>query len=258
MPLALAPLVVLTESKTVMAAGALCLLGALWVTPRWKRLAKGLVVMGVLGTGTVLALAPPATIESSEASASNAQSLELRLAIWGDTIGAWRWWGHGPGQFRPLAPRFAKSYDSVHKRFDHAHSDPIELVFELGLVGGGLWLGLAAGALGGLPRPEAFGLLALLGLGLGAFPLFNPATAVVGMALAGSVFGRWSGDGRGDWVGPVRPGAGGAGVESDRAGEGRPRVAARLAGPELGPGMGHDLPDKWAGEDARDRANCQV
>jgi len=94
------------------------------------------------------------------------------------------WFGHGWGQFYSTFPQHAVHIDTFLERPEHAHSDAIEIIYELG-VGcvfaiAFLWsIGRTA-----LATERAI-LAAFLVEGLFGFPFYMPATVAVFAIVAG-------------------------------------------------------------------------
>lgn len=110
-------------------------------------------------------------------------SFVVRLELWSDALQGASLWGHGIGQFYSMFPYY--SSDTLVLRHEHAHSLPIELLFELGLFGLVWSLGIFAVAYwrGGKARPA---LVCLGAISLVGFPLWNPATLLLGGIVLGS------------------------------------------------------------------------
>ncbi len=105
------------------------------------------------------------------------------------------WFGWGAGSFEAVFPLYQGSYGRNRKgertvRFDHAHSDWMELAAEYGLVGlgllagsalAGLWRALRAGIVWG--RWTLFGLAIVAVYAVAEFPFHNPAVLLLWCVL---------------------------------------------------------------------------
>lgn len=145
----------------LVAAGvAVGLSDAGWARPIRRR--------AVIGAAMVAVAVAAATMPQLVARMFASSSVDIRLAIWGDSIRLWvdsPLFGHGPGTY---ASAFALSgfYNSYATYIDHAHSLPVQLLVEGGLVGtlGGVLLVAAVAAgmrRGQLASSAALGALVL-------------------------------------------------------------------------------------------------
>lgn len=175
---ALVPALLLTGSANVFAGAALLGLVALWRAGwRWT---AGLAGLAVLNAGLAWVNGMPASD----------LGVTARLGLWQDALAALTWSGHGAGAFPSAYPGLAAHATAATYGLTlqpgHVHNDAIELVFDFGL-GALLFAAPVALALWKGARHEDdagawWGLAAVLGCGLGAFPLANPVTAA-GAAL---------------------------------------------------------------------------
>ncbi len=115
-------------------------------------------------------------------------SLGERWVIWSHTANHLTWFGHGLGSFYIDFPGFQE--DGFARRFDHAHNDLLELVYELG-VGTlpllALWLVAMVQA-----QPLRLVLIAAAVEGCFGFPLFLPVTGALAAMAAGHLCGVWA------------------------------------------------------------------
>jgi hypothetical protein len=111
-------------------------------------------------------------------------SMLQRFDIWMDTLQSLTWFGHGWGQFYITFPQFATHMDTLLQRPEHAHSDILELIYEIGL-GIILIVAFVASLWRNKLIPEQAILLGFLVEGLFGFPLYIPTTAVVFAIVAG-------------------------------------------------------------------------
>lgn len=170
----LLPIMLLTESR----AAKLSIIAALLVgiLPRSKHAAAA-VVLGAGATAAILWWLGYKAGASAE-----------RLSIWLDTWAGVTWLGHGLGSFSTLFPLLASRIDTFTWSVEHAHSDALEALFELGVVGLGLACVCAAVAFRGPLRLvwAALGTQALLG-----FPLHLPGAACLAALVAGHATRAW-------------------------------------------------------------------
>lgn len=109
-----------------------------------------------------------------------------RINIWQDTIAGITLFGHGLGSFRYMFPDYASHINIIQgTRPDHAHNDLLEILFETGINGGILALGLLI-VLYKAQFAEALIVICVLGIGITNFPLHIPST----LFLAAFALGR--------------------------------------------------------------------
>ena len=112
-----------------------------------------------------------------------------RTVIWADTLDGMTWFGRGIGSFYTAMPEHGPRLSLVlHERTMHAHSDILELVFELG-VGACGFAALLALALACPRERERLVLAAFVVAGLTGFPLYEPSTALLAAIVAGYLCG---------------------------------------------------------------------
>lgn len=157
----------LVSSRAVMLGLLLLVVRAMW--PRHK------VIVGVtclLGSALV-----------AYAAIYHSNSMEQRLDIWRDTLAGLTWFGHGVGSFQYLFPVHAAHVDTLMQRPVYAHSDLLQLTFDLGL--GAVFPMLLLVSLLGVEDDYQSALVLLLALAAFGFPLHMPVTAFVGALVAG-------------------------------------------------------------------------
>lgn len=105
-------------------------------------------------------------------------SVASRLTVWITAAHGLEWFGHGAGTFGTFLP------------WAHAFNDPLEAVFELGVLAA-LPAVLVIYCLwgGGHDRSCLFVLSAAVAAGLSGSPLYNPATAFMAFAAMGCLAG---------------------------------------------------------------------
>ncbi len=114
-------------------------------------------------------------------------SATQRFQLWRDTWDGAQFWGRGLGSFYTTFPEHATRIDSLLFRPATAHSDLINLTYELG-PGVLLLLGLLVYAFRAQPlRAEHYVLTVFLMEGLIGFPLYVPATAFLAALVLGSL-----------------------------------------------------------------------
>lgn len=168
------PALVLPQSRAVLAVGAI--LALVWGWGR-SRLAAGAACAALIAAAIVVT------------AFKHLHSDEIRLDLWRDTWSGVTWFGAGVGQFYATFPQHAHFF-TVLMRPEHAHSDWLEVLYELGPVGLAL-AGVFAVEIGGGNVVDGwrFAWLAFCGLGAVSFSLHNPTTAVLGFLAGGGVYG---------------------------------------------------------------------
>ncbi len=112
-----------------------------------------------------------------------------RWYIWLDTIQGFGWFGHGIGSFRYVFPDVASHINIVMgTRPDHAHNDFLEIIFELGYIGGFLALtGLMVILVRTRHYAETLIVICVLGTSITNFPLHIPSTLFMAAFALGRV-----------------------------------------------------------------------
>lgn len=175
-----APALVLSGSHGAWLAVIVASLVWLWTNRRrWTAVICTVVLMvtTAIGASLLSSLAP------------NLASQRERLAIWTDSLQALSspsraMIGYGIGSYWETFPSIAKATDIANERPAHAHNELIDIAFETGLIGVGLFLLFAIALCGGID-PSRLILITLAVEACFAFPLRNPATAFLGVVVAG-------------------------------------------------------------------------
>jgi len=107
-----------------------------------------------------------------------------RTQMWEDTLAGMTFWGRGIGSFWATYPEYAKQIDSLALRPTEAHNDLLQLLYELG-PGSLVLVALLAFALRGPLTREHYVTVVFLVIGLAAFPLYMPATAMFAALAVG-------------------------------------------------------------------------
>jgi hypothetical protein len=158
---------------------------------------EGVAVIGLLGMvwlwgksrflALLLLLAVLAAIGHSIVN-NDHNDMTGRLAIWRDTVSGLTWRGHGAGSFSPDFPLYAETYGTLHMRPRNAHNDYLELAFDLGPIGLGLWLALIAMVMRWGRERWIIGVFLLEGWV--GFPLHYPLTSALAAIVAGRLCGH--------------------------------------------------------------------
>ncbi|REJ81856.1 MAG: O-antigen ligase domain-containing protein [Acidobacteria bacterium] len=200
-----------TGSRAALAIAAV--VGALQATVRLARLGRGgrllASLLVVAAVGLPLILGPlgegSALIRYAESSRYDLR-FDQRWTVYRTTFALWLerpLLGHGLGAFREAFDRVQP--ESLQRDWWHAHSDPLELLADVGLIGTVplvlVWLALVVGLmrrrLGGALRGDDGDLAEALACSLLAgaahccvdFPLANPANATAYLALCAAAAG---------------------------------------------------------------------
>jgi len=113
-----------------------------------------------------------------------AGGLHERLGLWQDTISGFTWFGHGIGSFSTAFPFYDNHLDTMLVHADYAHSDVLQIIFELG-VGAVFFFIFAALCLTGTDLTAKLVFVAFLFEMLGDFPLHVPMQPFIGAFVAG-------------------------------------------------------------------------
>lgn len=214
-------LIVVTECRA--AVLALLAAGLVWV---WRRSPHGAIALVIAVVGVTATTLRPIDYETWSKTPYVGkewlQKLDAKRVSAGERVEMWRdsldgikgldWLvGNGTGSYRVLFPSHASRMDILRIRPAHAHSEPLEIVYEQGFLGLGLLVAFLVASLA-RARAQPGGaaiLVAAIGISLVAFPLRNPATAVLVAFAAGCLADRRA---------QLRGALGGRGVEL-RAGD---------------------------------------
>lgn len=179
----LAPILLLSKSRAAIAAIVVAGVVALWRNyPRWAFW---------LTCSACLIISPLTWIATSGILRKPNGAIAERLAIWSDTLAGITPFGNGLGSFYGMFPYYAELTDTLMSRPEHAHSDLMEIAFEGGYLGA--ILAILAGSILLLRTPWSpakFVLIALCVEAAVGFPLHQPATAFLGLLVAGFVCAR--------------------------------------------------------------------
>jgi len=116
--------------------------------------------------------------------------LWLRLGTWYDAMHGFTVLGRGLGSFIVEFPRFQQYSSPLSLRWENAHNDIVQILFELG-IGGFVLIALFAIRLAQAERrPEFYALVVFLVEGLFGFPLYQPVTGGLAAVCAGCIFGH--------------------------------------------------------------------
>ncbi len=171
-PLPLITLLLSTSKAGLLAAA----IGILFVAPpliRWAAAALVLIFASVL----------------SESFTGHVGSLMQRVGVWEDLVRNLTWLGHGAGSFYILMPDISV-FNRASVRFDFAHNDWLQLVFEYGIGAAPLFAGLILAFVRGTSKVAQAVLLAFIVEGCFGFPLHLPVTAFVAALCAGHLPGH--------------------------------------------------------------------
>lgn len=116
-------------------------------------------------------------------------SIAERLNLWQDVAGSLTFTGRGLGSFEYEFPLYQHHTDALRIRFDHAHNDILDLIFQFGLIGATL---VAAFLWRFIQLPPSAGWYAVLVFfveGCFDFPLAMPVTGFLFAYCAGHAFG---------------------------------------------------------------------
>ena len=116
-------------------------------------------------------------------------TLPQRVELWRQTVDGMVLWGHGIGSYWAAFPAFQSGAPAELYGWAgmpaHAHNDALTLIAETG-VASALLFGMAWMA-ATTRHPARWPFIGFLLCGVAAFPLFNPATGIVGALLCGAL-----------------------------------------------------------------------
>jgi hypothetical protein len=119
-------------------------------------------------------------------------SLEQRLGAWYNTAQGFTLLGRGLGSFLVEFPLFQENTDPLYWRFENAHNDALQLIFEFGLPGA-IMIGAVLWRVATAKRsPAWYAFVVFFVEGCFGFPLYKPITGILAACCAGVVFGGWN------------------------------------------------------------------
>ena len=118
---------------------------------------------------------------------SSLASLTERLHLWQDALPGLTVFGRGLGSWIGEFPPYQLSSDPLIMRYENAHNDYLQIVFELGVPGALLVLCALLRLLWSPRNPEWYACLVFAGMACFGFPLYEPVTAGLLVVCAGSL-----------------------------------------------------------------------
>jgi O-antigen ligase len=157
---------------------ALGMVGAFFLWRRSKLMAAGCFIASLVVMYGVSVSAPNGM--------SSASSME-RWAVWLDILPGLSILGHGLGSFNFEFPTLQVHTNALEVRFEHPHSDILQLAYELGIVGVALY-GCLVFRLLRVPATAASAALAVFLIeGAFSFPIYLPVTGFLAALCAGYI-----------------------------------------------------------------------
>ena len=98
--------------------------------------------------------------------------------------------GQGLGSWIVNFPLYQRHTSALEIRWENAHNDALQLVFELGIIGAGLCAAFICRLATSERRPEFYALVVFIVEGMFGFPLYVPVTAALAAICAGRLFAR--------------------------------------------------------------------
>lgn len=119
--------------------------------------------------------------------------LVQRIGVWQDMLPRLTIWGHGLGSFLVEYPSFQAHSPALALRFENAHNDFLQVVYELGL-GGLILIVVLLLRMAAAPRsPAWYALVVFLVEACFGFPLYEPVSGALAACCAGVVFAGCTG-----------------------------------------------------------------
>jgi len=116
--------------------------------------------------------------------------LDQRFGVWKDLLPGLTFFGRGLGSFIVDYPALQTGTLSLNLRFENAHNDFLQVIYELGIGGAVLICGLGY-RMARVPfAPAWWALLVFLLEATLGFPLYEPVTGALAACCAGYLFGR--------------------------------------------------------------------
>jgi len=172
------PLGLVVADRCFEVAAALLSVASIWLFGT-RRIAALAAVATALPLGAALALGAFGTV-------SHLHTIQHRLALWTDVVEDLTLFGHGAGSYyTAIAAHSDHQRAFGPNRENHAHSDGLELVYELGLPGALFMVALLARCFASFDRRNRFVLATFLIEACFGMPLHLPATAFVAACVCG-------------------------------------------------------------------------
>jgi hypothetical protein len=177
----LAPSLILTQSR----AAWLAVVVGMFVIPIRSRVAS---VLGMRCSLSILAMAGAIVTIVLH---GHDVSIDQRLALASDTIGALNLFGHGLGSFWESFPAHAHLFSVATERPEHPHNEWLWLAYEGGIPAFVLGLAFAVSLWrAAAESPQRATMAGLFVLSFFAMPFHDPATLILGALCAGFLAGR--------------------------------------------------------------------
>lgn len=113
-----------------------------------------------------------------------------RFGTWDDAIHGFTVFGQGLGSWIVNFPLYQRHTSPLELRWENAHNDAIQIIFELGIVGAALCAAFVYRLAIAERRPEFYALVVFSVEGLFGFPLYTPVTGALAAVCAGYLFSR--------------------------------------------------------------------
>jgi hypothetical protein len=117
------------------------------------------------------------------------QTFDVRVGVWLDTIPGLTIFGRGLGAFLVQFPIFQHHSDALTLRFENAHNDFLQLLYDLGIGAIALVITLFVQMWYAAKTPAWYALVVFLVEGCFGFPLYEPVTGALAVVCAGELFG---------------------------------------------------------------------
>jgi hypothetical protein len=118
-------------------------------------------------------------------------SIDQRLTFWTELLSGVTLLGNGLGSFLSSYPLLSESMDTLLLKLRFAHNDLLQIVFELGVVGG-LLIVIFCSLILRTDCKERYVLIAFIGVSCFSFPLYLPVTAFIAAVVCGHIAGKRS------------------------------------------------------------------
>lgn len=113
-----------------------------------------------------------------------------RFDTWNDVIKGFTITGQGFGSFITNFTLYQHATSPLEIRWEQAHNDALQLIFELGIIGAALCAAFIYRLAIAERRPEFYALVVFVVEGTFGFPLYIPVTAALAALCAGHLFAR--------------------------------------------------------------------
>ena len=118
------------------------------------------------------------------------ETLQQRLGVWYDGMHGFTVFGQGLGSWLTNFPIYQRHSNPLELRWENAHNDAVQLVFEFGVIGAAFVALYLARLFTAIRTPAFYALVVFSIESLFEFPLYDPLTGALAAVCTGHLFSR--------------------------------------------------------------------